>query len=77
MSDILHPSVGDILSYRYRDDTGTMEITKTTLRSVEFLDTYLQIKNQPISFNWSTWKVHVMGTLKDVQFINRKPTWEV
>lgn len=77
MSDILRPNVGDILSYRYRDDTGTMQVTKTTRRSLEFLDTYLQIKNQPISFNWSTWEVHVTSTLRDVTFVNRKPTWEV
>jgi hypothetical protein len=77
MQDILHPMVGDKLTYTYRHEPGLMEVTKTTRNKIFFLDSYKHLKKHEVSFGWSTWRVHVEHTLENVAYLHRDPNWEV
>jgi len=76
--DILNPPVGAIIDYTYGQHDGWIEVIKISRQRILFTDNYKHLLDHEVSFNWSTWKIHLESTLKDVRFRTlTHSTWEV
>jgi hypothetical protein len=76
--NLLSPNEGDIIDYKYNNEDGWIEVTNVSPTRIEFNDNFGRLRDHPVGFRWSTWKVHMELTLDNVRFrTTAHYTWEV